>query len=215
MNSSYRSSALRELRDALASVSDREVILLYVNRTEKLIYDIPGDQSFSFGYLYSRITGQSDRPVGVDSKLKLDSEDIQHDLRLLVEDLTEGISLTADEIIEPVYTVQTLSVHLQVSSKTISRWRNNGLVSRKIIIQGRKRVAFTRTSVDTFISNNRERVSRGEKFSQLSDSEKSEILLHARQLAATGACPSETARQVADHFARSIETIRYALVLPC
>ena len=211
MNSSYRSSALRELRDALASVSDREVILLYVNRTEKLIYDIPGDQSFSFGYLYSRITGQSDRPVGVDSKLKLDSQDIQHDLRLLVEDLTEGISLTADEIIEPVYTVQTLSVHLQVSSKTISRWRNNGLVSRKIIIQGRKRVAFTRTSVDTFISNNRERVSRGEKFSQLSDSEKSEILLHARQLAATGACPSETARQVADHFARSIETIRYTL----
>ena len=133
-----------QVRNALASVSDREVILLYVNRTEKLIYDIPGDQSFSFGYLYSRITGQSDRPVGVDSKLKLDSEDIQHDLRLLVEDLTEGISLSADEIIEPVYTVQTL-VFICKFVKTISRWRNNGLVSRKIIIQGRKRVAFTRT----------------------------------------------------------------------
>ena len=38
MNSSYRSSALRELRDALASVSDREVILLYVNRTETVSY---------------------------------------------------------------------------------------------------------------------------------------------------------------------------------
>ena len=64
MNSSYRSSAARELRDALASVSDREVILLYVNRTEKLIYDITGDQSFSFGYLIvelpAKVIGRSE-----------------------------------------------------------------------------------------------------------------------------------------------------------
>ncbi len=211
MNSSYRSGVLRNLRDALAALDDREVIMLYTNRVEQLIYDIEHDQSYSFGYLYSRITGSSDVPVEINASLKICSDEIHHDLRLLVEDLTETIGLTAGEIIEPVYTVRSLSDHLKVSSKTISRWRNNGLVSRKIVINGRKRVAFTKTSVETFISNNRDKVSRGERFSQLSESEKSEILLHARQLASEGACPSETARQVADHFNRSIETIRYTL----
>jgi len=211
MNSSYRSNALRNLRDALASIDDREVVLLYANRIEKLIYDIDHSQSSSFGYLYSRITGSSSTPSGISSGLKIAGDEIHHDLRLLVEDLTEHVCLTAEEIVEPVYTVQTLSDHLKVSSKTISRWRNNGLVSRKIVIQGRKRVAFTKSSVETFITNNRDKVSRGERFSQLTDSERLEILQHARQLATTGACPSETARRLADHFNRSIETIRYTL----
>ncbi len=211
MNSSYRSSALRKLREALASVNEREVVLLYAERIEKLIYDIDHQQSYSFDYLVNRITGNGAIPAGVSAGLKISGEEIHHDLRLLVEDLTETVGLTAEEIIEPVYTVPSLSDHLKVSFKTISRWRNNGLVSRKIIIDGRKRVAFTRTSVDTFIANNRDRVSRGERFSQLTDSEKHEILQQARQLAETGACPSETARRLADHFNRSIETIRYTL----
>ena len=211
MNSSYRSNALRNLRDALASVDKREVVLLYANRIEKLIYDIEHDQSSSFGYLYDRITGSNSIPAGINSNLKISGQEIHHDLRLLVEDLTEHVGLTADEIIEPVYTVHALSEHLKVSSKTISRWRNNGLVSRKIIIAGRRRVAFTKSSVETFISNNRDKVSRGERFSQLTDSERHEILQHARQLAITGSCPSETARRLADHFNRSIETIRYTL----
>jgi len=211
MNSSYRSNALRNLRDALASVDEREVILLYAHRIEKLIYDIEQNQSLSFGYLHHRITGASSTPSGIPSDLKISGEEIHHDLRLLVEDLTEQVGLTADEIVEPVYTVHSLSEHLKVSSKTISRWRNNGLVSRKIVINGRKRVAFTNSSVETFIANNRAKVSRGERFSQLTDSERQEILQHGRQLAATGACPSETARRLADHFKRSIETIRYTL----
>ncbi|MBA60822.1 MAG: RNA polymerase subunit sigma-70 [Planctomycetaceae bacterium] len=211
MNSSYRSNVLRNLRDTLASVDEREVTLLYVNRIEKLIYDIEHDRSCSFGYLYDRIIGSNSTPSEINSSLKIAGEEIHHDLRLLVEDLTEHVGLTADEIIEPVYTVDSLSKHLRVSSKTISRWRNNGLVSRKIIINGRKRVAFTKSSVEAFRANNRDRVSRGERFSQLTDSERHEILQHARQLAITGACPSETARRLADHFNRSIETIRYTL----
>ena len=172
MNSSYRSNALRNLRDALTSVEEREVVLLYAYRIEKLVYDIEHDQSLSFGYLYHRITGNSSTLSGVNSGLKISGEEIHHDLRLLVEDLTEHVGLTADEIVEPVYTVHSLSAHLKVSSKTISRWRNNGLVSRKIVINGRKRVAFANSSVETFIANNRDKVSRGERFSQLTDSER-------------------------------------------
>ena len=70
MNSSYRSNALRNLRDALASVDEREVVLLYAHRIEKLIYDIDNDQSSSFGYIYSRITGSNSTPAGISSDLK-------------------------------------------------------------------------------------------------------------------------------------------------
>ena len=64
-----------------------------------------------------------------------------------------------------------------VSTKTISRWREQGLVSRRFVFDGkRKRVGFLRSSVDRFVAQNTERVRRGERFSQLSDDERRDMI---------------------------------------
>ena len=99
-----------------------------------------------------------------------------------------------------------------VSTKTISRWRQQGLVSRKFIFDGgRKRVGFLHSSVDHFVKHNRDKVKRGERFSQLTKHDKDEIIDRARRLARAGGCPAEVTRRIAKSMSRSVETIRYTI----
>ena len=207
MNSSYKSQLLRNLCDQQLATATREQLIAVADRAETLISKLDANAEMGFAAISQRLIGCPDRIDSTISNEQLTKQILQHDLRLLAEDFTDAANVNSDEVIEPVYTVKTLGTHLQVSSKTISRWRNNGLVSRKIIIDGRKRVAFLASTVDRFVAKNRHRVERGERFSQLSKSEKMDILDQARKLAAAGACPSEVAKRLADHFSRSIETI--------
>ena len=105
--------------------------------------------------------------------------------------------MPADNIGEQVLTVEELAKQFNVSTKTISRWREQGLVSRRFVFDGRKRVGFLRSSVDRFVKKNQERVARGARFSQLTDEERHEIIDRARRLASAGGCPSEISRRLA------------------
>jgi RNA polymerase sigma factor (sigma-70 family) len=68
-----------------------------------------------------------------------------------------------------------------------------------------------RSSVERFAAINREKVRRGERFSQLTEDEKGEIVERARQMAENGAALSEVTRQLSMQMSRSPETIRYTL----
>lgn len=211
MNSSYKSQLLRNWCEQQLSTASRTQLITVADQAEKLIIELPTKEAMDLSQISQRLNGSANRLDFTNSNDSLSRTILQHDLRLLVEDFTDATNINSDEVVEPVYTVKTLGTLLQVSSKTISRWRNNGLVSRKIIIDGRKRIAFLASTVERFIAQNRHRVERGERFSQLSKSEKMDILDQARKLAAAGACPSEVAKRLANHFNRSIETIRYTL----
>ena len=113
-----------------------------------------------------------------------------HDLRLFVEDLSDAANVPADAAGEPVLTVEELSKKFNVSTKTISRWRQQGLVSRRFVFDGRKRVGFLQElACDRFVSSNPERVQRGGRFSQLTESERQAIIDRARRLAQAGGVP--------------------------
>jgi RNA polymerase primary sigma factor/RNA polymerase sigma factor len=108
-------------------------------------------------------------------------------------------------------TVEQLAERLNVSTKTISRWRNQGLVALSFSRDGRHRVGFAHQDVARFIAENPARIRRGARFSQLSESEKSRIIRRARHLANEGGRPATVAKTLADETGRSIETIRYTL----
>jgi RNA polymerase primary sigma factor/RNA polymerase sigma factor len=112
---------------------------------------------------------------------------------------------------ERVLTVEELAKRFSVSTKTISRWRRLGLVSRRFVMDGRKRVGFLQSSVDRFVERNSERVRRGSQFSQLSEAERTAIIRRAQRLARAGGCPAEVTRRLACKTGRSPETIRYTL----
>jgi RNA polymerase primary sigma factor/RNA polymerase sigma factor len=112
---------------------------------------------------------------------------------------------------ETMFTVDELARLLNVSTKTISRWRRHGLASERFLVDGRLRVGFRKSAVDRFVTENPDRVRRGARFSQLSEAERAGIIERARRLAQTGKWPAEVARMLGDETGRSVETIRYTL----
>jgi RNA polymerase primary sigma factor len=208
MHTAYNTSILKQLRDQQVRFAPREKKLQQVDRAEQLLGEIEPARTYSYEYLCFRIT---DYRPDASPQLTVSGEEARHDLRLFVEDVSDSANVRVEDVPEPVHTVEDLSKLFNVSTKTISRWREQGLVSRRFIFSGRKRVGFLRSSVDRFVSQNRERVKRGERFSQLSDEERAEIIDRARRFSQAGACPSEVARRVARLVNRSVETIRYTL----
>jgi RNA polymerase primary sigma factor len=207
MHSEYRTTRIRELCDQQVRFSPRHKKLEQAAAAEKLLAEIECERKYSYEYLCFRIT--TFRPDV--SRTLIMGKDVFHDLRLFIEDVTDSADIHVKELGEPVYTVEQLSQRFNVSTKTISRWRQLGLVSRRFIYDGRKRVAFLQSSVDRFVAINPQRVQRGKQFSQLTDQERNEIVDRARRLAQAGSCSSEITRRIASHVHRSVETIRYTL----
>jgi RNA polymerase primary sigma factor/RNA polymerase sigma factor len=209
MASEYKIEALRELRDQLVRFTPREKKIEQVDRTEKLLREIQADRTYNYEYLTFRVTGHRPTTAPV---ISISAEDARHDLRGLIEDLSESADIRIEDVGQPVHTVEDLSRMFNVSTKTIARWRQHGLVSRRLIFDGgRKRVGFLQNSVDQFVKSNRMRVLRGERFSQLSDQERDEIIDRARRLVQAGGCPAEVTRRIAEHMNRSVETVRYTI----
>ncbi|MEZ6090769.1 MAG: sigma-70 family RNA polymerase sigma factor [Pirellulaceae bacterium] len=207
MHEDYRDQAVKELRDQLR-FAPRAVKLEQAARAERLLSEVEANRDYAFDYLCYRITDY--RPEQSSRRL-VHGKDVRHDLRLFVEDVSDAADVSASEANEPVHTVDDLSKMFNVSTKTISRWRDQGLVSRRFFFDGRKRVGFLHSSVEHFVSHNKDRVKRGERFSQLSDDEKGEMIERARQLALRGSSLSEVTRRLSVQMKRSAETIRYTL----
>jgi RNA polymerase primary sigma factor/RNA polymerase sigma factor len=205
MQRDYMTPSIRDLRDQQIRFAPRPKKLQQVEAAERLISEIDPHKTYPYEYVCFRITGY--RPEGT-GQVKIQGENLLHDLRLFVEDISDSADMTADNIGEQVLTVEELAKQFNVSTKTISRWRELGLVSRRLVFDGRKRVGFLRSSVDRFVKNNHERVARGARFSQLTEEQRQDIIDRARRLAAAGGGQSEISRRLAKRAGRSVETIR-------
>ena len=208
MHEDYRNSHLKELRDQLARFAPKAKKIEQIVLTEKLHAEIDAGRSYSLEYLCFRITNyRNEKSV----RQNLAGVDVLHDLRLLIDDLSESADISVDEVGEPVHTVEELSRMFRVSTKTISRWRTAGLLSRRLMFGGRKRVGFLHSSVERFAANNQNKIRRGERFSQLSEEEKGEMIERARQMVEAGATFADVTRQLSSQMQRSPETVRYTL----
>ncbi|HEY5316091.1 MAG TPA: sigma factor, partial [Pirellulales bacterium] len=208
MHTDYQNPVLRQLRDQQVRFAPRDKKLDQVNRAEKLLAEIDPGQTYTYEYLCFRITDF--RPESY-PHLKLSGDEALHDLRLFVEDVSDSADLPVESAGERVLTVEELSKLFKVSTKTVSRWRQQGLVSRRFVFDGRKRVGFLQSSIDRFVAGNEDRVHRGTRFSQLSEEEREKIIYRARRLARAGASAAEVTRRLAEYTGRSIETVRYTL----
>ncbi len=207
MHVDYKNPWVQQLRDQ-QQVAPREQLIARIDAAERLIASVDVDQHYQSGQVLEHLDHDDELTA---AERKVHGRDLVHDLRLLVEDLSDAAELPADGMGEQVFTVEELARQFNVSTKTISRWRALGLVSRRLVFDGRKRVGFLRSSVDRFVRNNADRVERGARFSQLTDEQRAEFVDHARELAASGSVQSEIARRLAERSGRSVETIRAAL----
>ncbi len=208
MNNEYRIALLRELRDQQVRFAPRTKRIEQANRAEALLAELEPNREYPYDFLFYRVTEV--RPEENTRRL-ITGNDAAHDLRLFVEDISDSTNIRVEELSEPIHTVEDLSKMFNVSTKTISRWRDRGLVSRRFVADGRKRVGFLRSSVDRFVAKNRLRVERSERFSQMSDEERATMIDKARSLAAQNLSLSAVARRLGREMGRSTETVRYTL----
>ncbi len=201
----YNCPVLRDLCDQQIRFAPTDQRLQQVEVAERLISEIDPQKIYTYEYICFRITGY--RPESF-ARTQITGEDLLHDLHLFVEDLSDATEQKVENIGEQVLTVEELAKQFNVSTKTIARWRELGLVSRRLVFDGRKRVGFLRSSVDRFVKNNQERVVRGSRFSQLTEEQRQDIIDRARRMASAGGGQSEIARRLAKRSGRSVETIR-------
>ncbi len=132
MHEDYRDAKIKELRDQLTRFAPKAKKVEQAGLAEKLYGEIEPDRPYAFDYVCFRITNyRPDSP----SRYSIASADLQHDLRFLIEDLSDSADISVTEVPEQVHTVEELSKLFSVSTKTISRWRDAGLVSRRSIVR--------------------------------------------------------------------------------
>src|SRR5262249_20998813 len=177
---------------------------------EKLLAEIEPERDYPYQYICYRITDF--RPDSYPDLL-ISGVDLDHDLRPFVKALNQCTPALAEETVaEPVLTLDEISKQLNVSTKTIRRWRKRGLVGVRVVRNGRRQVGFVQSVVDRFLVTNREQVERGSRFSQLTEVEKEDIVRRARRLARVGGGTlTEVSKRVARRLGRSIETVRYTI----
>ena len=133
---------------------------------------------------------------------------------MFVEDLSATARQAVEQVAEPVLTVEEVSRRYNVSSRTVTRWRRQGLVARRFVIGGRTKVGFLESSLQRFVTAHRTQVERGSRFRQLTEAERDEIIRRARRMALVRPGQAglvEIARRIARKMSRSTETIRLTL----
>ena len=138
--------------------------------------------------------------------------DLRHDLALFADRVERSLPpLPLEEAPEPMLTLEEVGKQFNVSTKTVSRWRMQGLLARHVIRNGRKQLGFALSAVEKFSAAHRSQVERGARFSHLSPAEKDEIVLAARELAAVGRNLTEISKSIAKNLGRSTEAVRYTI----
>jgi RNA polymerase sigma factor (sigma-70 family) len=206
--SHYKNPAIRQLKEQQVRYAPRDARLEQIDKAEQLLEELDLGLDYRYQDLCQRITTY--RPE-MYPDLLVTGEDAAHDLRLFIEDLSDSADIKAESLAEQVLTVEDVSKRFKVSTKTVDRWRNRGLVSRRFMFGNRKRIGFLKSSVERFVARHASDIERGGQFSQMSDAERDEIIARARRLARAGACPAEISRRIARRTGRAVETIRYTL----
>ncbi|MFV1968895.1 MAG: sigma-70 family RNA polymerase sigma factor, partial [Pirellulaceae bacterium] len=116
--------------------------------------------------------------------------------------------LPADAVDEHVLTVDEVAKLCNVSAKTVHRWRRRGLVGRRFLFEGRKRLGFLRSSVDRFVGQNASLLRRSSQFQHVTREQREEIAEMARNLAASGSRRTELVREICRQTGRCSETVR-------
>jgi RNA polymerase primary sigma factor len=208
MTSHYDNPAMKELTEQQVRFAPRDARLAQIDRAEQLLAKIDPRNDYRYQDICESIT--SYRPERYPD-LTLTGSETSHDLRKFVEDLSDSADIPVESVAEPVLTVQDVSRHYNVSTKTVDRWRSRGLVSRRFRFGNRKRIGFLKSSVERFVARHSGEVERGRRFTQLTEPQKQEIVRRARRLARYGGCPADISRRLARKMGRSPETIRYTL----
>ena len=207
--SDFMTPAMKELTDQQVRFATPARRQEQVGKAEKLLAELDPIRIYPYQFVCFRLT---DYRSAAHPDLRVSGADLKHDLALFVKRVERSLPPLPIELwAEPMLTLDDVGKQFNVSTKTVSRWRMQGLAARRVIRNGRKQLGFPQSAVEEFAAAHRDQVERGARFSHLSDAEKDKIVQSARRLAAAGGTLTDISKRIADDLGRSAEAVRYTI----
>jgi len=194
---SFTHPALQQLTDQQVRFAPLARRLEQADQARRLLGEIEAGKRYPYQFVCFRVTGF--RP-DAHADLLIDGDALASDLREMIR------------LLDDVVTLEEVSTRLNVSTKTIRRWRKFGLEGKLILRHGKRQLSFRQSLVEDFLATQRDRVERGGRFSQMTDAEREEVLRRAKRLSHIGGGTlTEVSRRIARRVGRSVEAIRYTI----
>lgn len=206
----FKTPALEELADHNVRFVPAPRRMQHVSRAERLLTEIKDEKEYPYQYICYRITEYRSDAY---PELVVSGQDLRQDLGALIARLAGSMPAVPIEAMgEQVLTLEEISKKLNVTTKTINRWRKRGLIGIPVVLNGRRHVGFLPSLVDPFLSANHERIEKSSQFSQLTREEKDDILRRAQRFSRFGVGTlTQISRRIARRVGRSPETVRYTI----
>jgi RNA polymerase sigma factor (sigma-70 family) len=207
----YHSSELAELAHQL-TLSPRRLRLKQLDGIESLLSLVDPKSAYPYEFVCYTITGYHPRN-GAPERAAIRGDDLIADLAIMADHLSRKAKLGAVELAEPYRTPEEVARDLEVSTKTIRRWRRRGLTGIRVVFEdGVGRTVFFKRSIDRFVKKNAGLVERGAAFKQLTAREKTAIVEMAQEMLSQRRMKLHIlAREIAGRTGRAVETVRYTL----
>ena len=176
---------------------------------EDLCAMLEAGKDYPFDFICYRITGHSPKE---EEQAIINGKDLLSDLQIFISKLSSQIADNAVQYPQKIYTIEELAAKLNVSTKTINRWRKKGLVARKFIVEGgAKRLGFGQDRVEKFAAKNGELIKKAAAFERLDKNKKNEIISCVRNLAKKDMSLRKIILDVAARLGVSAETVRLTI----
>ena len=195
-------------RELLFSPPDKRI--QQIRRIEQLHDQLDAKKNYPLDFIFYRIT--SYRREGKDAVM-LPGDAVLPDLRLMIDTLSRSVRLTVTKD-EAVETVEALAQRLNVSTKTIGRWRKMGMRWRWVQPEktGRRTVVVPRAASDRFIQEHPELVSKAAAFTNIPPADRQRLITRARRLARRrDVSLNQVAAHLASRTGRALQTVRHIL----
>ncbi len=193
------------------TISPRRLRVEQIRGIERLYSLIDPDKAYPFDFVCHAITGYRKR--GGSTGPFVPGNALISDLGAMADLITRRAGIATKELGEPFRTHQEVAQRLDVSTKTIRRWRNKGLMGIRVVFEdGVNRLVFLKSSIDRFVEQNKSLVAKGSAFKQLTEKEREQIIGRAREVLARRPLKLHAvARILSEETGRAVETIRYTL----
>ena len=179
---------------------------------EELYKIVSPNQDYPFEFICFKITGY--RPKGRSASQVIAGKELIEDLPVYILRASARLELKAGQQSEKIYSIDQLAAKLNVSTRTIERWRKKGLLCREYLFGSNvPQVGFAASVVEKFVAAHPELVKKASQFSTVSPATKQSIIEMVQQLGSSDDL-SRTAviKKTAAHFKRAPETIRLIVV---
>ncbi len=193
------------------TLSPRRLRVEQLHGIDHLLGLIDAKKAYPFDWVCFHITKYRKR--GADTGPSIPGQALISDLASMAESLSRKSGLSIGELGEASLSHEETARELKVSTKTVRRWRDRGLMGIRVNGEdGVNRLAFLRRTIDRFVLQHRGLVERGAAFRQLSRGERDAIVQRAREIVAREPIKLHAAaRIIAAETGRAVETVRYTL----